>query len=75
MTLLGGVIIGQEELPPSNTIMLLLMSSIEKISGPLVDKFLEVGVVVFEAFSLHGGIDGDKQDQKQGQVSGQQRHT
>jgi len=46
-----------------------------QLSGPLVDKFLEVGVVVFEAFSLHGGIDGDKQDQKQGQVSGQQRHT
>jgi hypothetical protein len=41
----------------------------------MVDKLLEVGVAVFEAFSLHGGINDLKQDQKQDQVSGQRQHT
>ncbi len=41
----------------------------------MVDKLLEVGVSVLEVFSLHGGIDDDKQDQKQGQVSSQRLHT
>jgi hypothetical protein len=40
-----------------------------------MEQLREVGIAVFGAFSLHGGINDDKRDLKHHQVSEQRRHT